>query len=79
MPRRSTKKFDFGKGIFYFNIKKGYNNYITIKRKNQKAAIETFQAYQRTHQTEWLGQWDGKKFVKDEFDQIQKKYAIEVV
>ena len=76
MPRRSIKKFDFGVGLFYFNIIKGYNNSITIKRKNLKTAIDAFQSYQRTHKTEWLGQWDGKKFVEDDFDQIEKKYAI---
>lgn len=36
MARPRTKKFEFGKGIYYFNIKKGYNNNITIKRIDKK-------------------------------------------
>ncbi len=72
MARRSTKKFDFGKGIYYFNINKGYNNVITIKRKDKDKAIIAYSAYQKNQNAEWLGKWDGKKFVDSNFSALAK-------
>ena len=80
MPRRSTKKFDFGKGIWYFNINKGYNNNITIKRTSKEKAVEAYMSYMKTQagNCEWLGQWDGKKFVEDNFEKIAKARTVSV-
>ncbi len=71
MARTSTKKFDFGKGIYYFNIKNGYNNTITIKRVDRQKAIDAYNRYLKTYANcEWLGKWDGKKFVEENFEEI---------
>ena len=71
MARRSTKKFDFGKGIYYFNIRSGANSSITIKRIEKDKAISAFQSYLNTRkECEWLGKWDGKKFVESDFDKL---------
>ncbi|HMQ06698.1 MAG TPA: hypothetical protein PKC30_05315 [Saprospiraceae bacterium] len=71
MARPSTKKFEFGKGIYYFNIKSGYNNTITIKRVDRQLAIDAFKQYVRNyHDCEWLGKWDGKKFVEEDFNAL---------
>ena len=74
MARKSMKKFDFGKGIYYFNINKGFNSNITIKRIEKETAIEVYRNYLKTHKgsVEWLGKWDGKKFIEDNFDQLTK-------
>lgn len=74
MSRRSTKKFEFGKGIFYFEINKGYQSNITIKRTTKEKAIEAFKLYARNQQkVSWLGKWDGSKFVENNID----KYLVE--
>lgn len=75
MARRSTKKFDFAKDIYYFNVKKGFNNNITIKRKDRKNAMDAYNTYMVTQKgnVEWLGKWDGNKFVEDNFDSLLKK------
>lgn len=71
MPRRSTKKFDFGTDVYYFNVKNGYNNNITIKRKTRKEAIQSFQQYVKTKKNcEWLGRWNGKKFEESEIEEL---------
>lgn len=75
MGRRSTKKFEFAKGVWYFNIKKGYNNNITIKRTELKKAMDAYRIYLVTQKgkCEWLGKWDGKKFIEDSYDALLKK------
>ncbi len=72
MARPRTKKFEFGKGIYYFNIKKGYNNNITIKREEKQKAVDAYRQYLKTQKEncEWLGKWDGKKFIEDSFEKI---------
>ena len=72
MARPRTKKFEFGKGIYYCNIKKGYNNNITIKRIDKKKAVDAYRNYLKTQpeNCDWLGKWDGKKFVEDNFEKI---------
>ncbi len=74
MSRRSLKKFDFGKGIYYFNINKGQNSNITIKRTDKDKAIEAYKSYVRSYQdkVEWLGKWDGSKFVESEIEKFDK-------
>jgi hypothetical protein len=64
MARPSTKKFEFGEGIYYFNIRKGYNSVITIKRMKKQKAIDAYSSYKKSYKdVEWLGKWDGKKFI----------------
>ncbi len=73
----SKKAFDFAEGVYYFNIRKGYNNKITIKRIKKDKAIHDFHNYQKTHkdQAEWLGKWDGKNFVDDNFQKLLSKVS----
>ena len=68
MANKLNKKFAMGVGTYYFNIKSGINT-ITIHRKEKPDAIHTFQSYVKTGKDcEWLGKWDGKKFVETELD-----------
>jgi len=61
-----NKKFDFGTGNYYFEIKNSGIASITIKRKEKKDAVYTFMNYQRVGKNvNWLGKWDGKKFIED--------------
>ncbi len=77
MSRPRTKKFEFGKGIYYFNIRKGFNNNITIKRTEKKVAVEAYKQYLKTQPENcgWLGLWDGKKFVEDNFEKVAAEVA----
>ncbi|HRX28284.1 MAG TPA: hypothetical protein P5235_02795 [Saprospiraceae bacterium] len=75
MARISTKKFDYGKGIYYFVIKKDHNSNITIKRSDKQKAIVAYANYLKTYKDkcEWLGKWDGKKFVESDFNSLEAK------
>ena len=58
-----AKKFDYGEGIYYFNIRNTGQSSITIKRKEKKQAVQSFLDYRDVGKdVEWLGKWDGKKF-----------------
>lgn len=71
MARRSTKKFEFGKGIYYIEINKGYQSSITIKRTSKDKALEAFRSYSKNQQkVTWLGKWDGKKFIEDNYEKL---------
>lgn len=74
MSRRSLKKFDYGKGIYYFNINKGQNSNITIKRIEKKKAVEAYRSYVKSYQekVEWLGKWDGSKFIENDVEKLSK-------
>lgn len=74
MARRS-KKFEFAEGVYYFNINKGYRNDITIKRKDKTKAIRDYKNYIVTQKgnCQWLGKWNGKSFVEDNFEAVVKK------
>ena len=74
MSRRSLKKFDFGKGIYYFNINKGTNSNITIKRVDKGKAIDAYRSYVKSYQekVEWLGKWDGSKFIENDVEKLSK-------
>ena len=74
MARRSLKKFDYGKDIYYFNINKGQNSNITIKRIEKSKAIEAYRSYVKSYQekVEWLGKWDGSKFVENDIEKLGK-------
>jgi hypothetical protein len=77
MARASSKKFDFGKGIYYFTIKKDFNNSITIKRSDKKKALLAYSNYLKTYKEkcEWLGKWDGKQFTESNYEQVAGKKA----
>lgn len=72
MARRKTKSFDFAKGVYYFNINKGYNSAITIKREEKNKALLAYSNYLVTQKgnCEWLGKWDGKKFLDDDYEKL---------
>ncbi|MFK7771848.1 MAG: hypothetical protein AB8F94_06900 [Saprospiraceae bacterium] len=55
-------------GKYFFNIKMGYNNTIMISRKTKEAAQYAFSQYLgQKKDAEWLGKWDGKKFIETEY------------
>ncbi len=65
---RRKKAFKKTVGHYYFNIKMGYPNGITISRKTKKEAVYAYGNYLKQRKDcEWLGQWDGKDFVDDVF------------
>ncbi len=73
MSRRSTKKFEFGKGVYYFEINKGYQSNITIKRMTLDKALDAFRLYNKNQQkVTWLGKWDGSKFVENDIEKLVK-------
>lgn len=60
------KKFDFGTGNYYFEIKNTGIASITIKRKEKKDAIYSYMNYHRVGKNvNWLGKWDGSKFIEE--------------
>lgn len=61
---RLRKNFSMGKDKYYFTIKSVPNN-ITIYRKSKEAAMAAYRKYEKAgKEIEWLGKWDGKKFVE---------------
>ena len=59
----ANKKFEMGEGKYYFNVRTGQFS-ITIHRKKKKDALRTFKSYLKLGKDcEWLGKWNGKKFV----------------
>ncbi len=66
MSSRSRRKsFDWGKGKYYLKIDSSPNN-ITLYRKTKEAAAHAFFQYNNVgKRVEWLGKWNGKKFVDD--------------
>lgn len=67
---RKKKGFDYGKGVYYFTVGSSPRN-ITINRRELDAAIHTFKQYQSNgKKIEWLGKWDGKKFIEDDFKKV---------
>ena len=64
---RRKKDFKKTKGNYYFNVKMGYQNNITISRKTREETAYAFNNYvKHGKDCEWLGQWDGKKFTDTE-------------
>lgn len=80
MARKKTKRFDYAKGVYYFNINKGFNSSITIKREEKGKALLAFSNYLITQRgkCEWLGKWDGKKFIEDDFEKLSGKPGAKV-
>jgi len=74
MSRRSAKKFDYGEGIYYFILKKGFRSEIVIKRLSLLKAVQAFKYYLNTNagEPEWLGKWDGNKFIETNFQKLVK-------
>ena len=65
---RRKKAFKKTAGHYFFNVKMGYQNNITISRTNKDEAAYAFKNYLKQRKDcEWLGQWDGKEFVDTEF------------
>lgn len=59
----ASKKFEYGQGIYYFNIRNGGQSSITIKRTKKNEAVDRFHSYKALgKEVEWLGKWEGKKF-----------------
>lgn len=77
MSRKKNNKFDYADGVYYFSIKKGFNNNIIINRRDKDKAIMTFANYQKIYpdKCEWLGKWEGKSFVEDNFDKLESSIA----
>ncbi len=60
---RKKKGFKMTTGHFFFNIKAGHQNTITISRQTKAEAVRAFNDYKKQRKDcEWLGQWDGKNF-----------------
>lgn len=69
---RKKKGFTMTAGNYYFNIKMGYQNSITISRNTKEEATYAYSGYlKQKKDCEWLGQWDGKKFI----DNVYKEAA----
>ena len=61
------KHFTMAPGKYFFSIKMGHNNTIMISRKTKAAAKYAFSNYvSQKKDIEWLGKWDGKKFIDHE-------------
>lgn len=66
---RRKQAYTKAKGFYFFNIDEGYRNSITISRKTREEAEYAFQNYvNQKKDCEWLGQWDGSKFIDDKFN-----------
>ena len=65
------KGFKKAVGHFFFDIKMGYQNTITISRQTKGDAIYAYTNYlNQGKECVWLGQWNGKKFDHDKFDEL---------
>ncbi|KAA3637931.1 MAG: hypothetical protein DWQ02_05895 [Bacteroidetes bacterium] len=64
---RKTKDFKKTQGHYFFNIKMGYQNTITITRETKDEAVYAYKGYlKQGKDCQWLGMWDGKNFVDTE-------------
>lgn len=65
---RKKKNFTMATGTYFFNVKMGFSNSITISRATKKEAEYAYANYLKQRKDcEWLGQWDGKKFIDTEY------------
>lgn len=71
---RSKKSFAKVKGYYYFDVYT-HDIPITIHRADKIEAIYTFQRYQlhTNKRSVWLGMWDGKKFVQNNWEKINSR------
>ena len=59
-----NKNYKMTVGNYYFSIKSGQQN-ITIYRNTETAARDAYENYVKVGKNaEWLGCWNGKKFVE---------------
>lgn len=66
---RKKKAFKKTTGHYFFNIKMGYQNTITISRNTKSEAVYAYNGYlKQKKECEWLGQWDGKQFIDTKFN-----------
>lgn len=67
------KNYSLGIGKFYFSVRNGGNG-IMIKREKKTDAVYAYESYKKIgKECEWLGQWDGKKFVEANSDKSKKR------
>ena len=60
---RKSKHYKKTVGFYFFSIKMGYNNTITISRQKKDDAVYAYSNYlKQKKDCEWLGQWNGKKY-----------------
>lgn len=65
----AKKGFKMTEGDYYFSIKTGYNSNIIIFRKTRGEAEYAYSNYvKQKKDIEWLGKWDGKKFIDSDFN-----------
>ena len=65
---RKSKHYKKTEGHYFFSIKMGYNNTITISRQKKEDAEYAYSNYlKQKKDCEWLGKWDGKKFTETTF------------
>lgn len=61
---RKKKGFDFGKGKYYLIIVDFLNN-IIFYRLDKVVVVRVYEYYNVIgKKVEWLGKWDGKKFIE---------------
>lgn len=71
--RRSSKKFDYAVGKFYFTLKGSPSN-ITMHRNSKDEAEQAYIKYfSLGKQMEWHGKWNGKKFEETKPPMEKKK------
>ncbi len=64
---RRKKAFKKTTGNYFFNVKMGYQNNITISRTVRDEAVYAYSKYlKQGKDCEWLGQWDGKAYIDTE-------------
>ena len=69
---RKKKGYTMTTGHYFFNVFMGYQRAITISRATKKEAVQAFSDYlKQKKDSEWLGKWDGKKFVDDKFSEAE--------
>lgn len=67
---RRKKKFDYATGKYYLTIQSRPND-ITMYRTEREKAVATYQKYIAVGKhVEWLGRWDGKKFVEADIEEL---------
>ena len=68
---RRKASFNLKPDFYYFKVKMGYQNSITISRKEKREALLAYKGYVKQHKDcEWLGKWDGKKYSEDKISAL---------
>jgi len=62
MRKKST--YNKKPGHYFFVVKMGYQNNIMISRSAREDALHAYKNYLKQRKDcEWLGKWDGSKFI----------------